>query len=360
MSQDERLQRLQGILERFKGDPVRTASIQRLIDYLKIHRTSILESCGASGFRVTSLDGRVSKSVAGAHRTLQAAMWSAKAIRGGRPARAPFKKSRPQRHRKDNEIGEAWGQLGEPPLPMPRGRSSTVRFDTGKSYFGHAAGLKRGSAVHREVGRFVTWESERFNASYPKVDPMTKGVLLQLCKLNFVGVDAEFPVFDTDLGVGTMIDLVCLNATGELVFVELKTGYDNAFTESQSRMRRPFTHLEDSALNRARTQILLAMALFESHTPRPSARLDPIHGHVIQVDRCDRVISFGMGPFQDSLVGRHGRQRLFTDLREAIRSRPPRARQRSNRGRPPSSVRRTSLPLCSVHLIISSPLPYRG
>jgi hypothetical protein len=119
---------------------------------------------------------------------------------------------------------------------------------------------------------------------------MTKAALLLLKQLGYTGVHAEYIVYDADLRVGTAVDLVCLDAAGNTVFVELKTGYDDGvFVASRKTMQAPFQKVRDSALNRARTQLLLAIMLYRRNhdqTPR---------GLVLHVDSHARAVSFSMG-----------------------------------------------------------------
>ncbi len=250
-------ERYQRLVDRRTACRQSQTSLADLTSYLG---TDTLEHCGASGFRVESTLTKCTTQLSGAHRILGTYIWS------DSPVRSATSKKR------------------------KRKRRGSLRFDNGRTYFGSAGGLTRGLDVHTELARFVMWPPTRFRALYTAVDPMTKAALVLLKKLGYTGVHAEYMVYSTALRVGTAVDLVCLDATGGIVFIELKTGYDDGvFTKSRKTMCAPFQQIRDSALNRARTQLLLAIMLYRRNhdlTPR---------GIVLHVDSRGCAMSFDMG-----------------------------------------------------------------
>lgn len=235
--------------------------------------------CPGSGYRLeysfASDERKQHIGLSGAHRTLHQVLWSK------------------ERH-------------GGKKVP---GSKSVTRLTDGSTYYGSAGGLARGSKVHLQVADFVSLPLEQYKARHEPVDPMTQAVLSCLHRLGYLGVHAEYLVYHEALGLGTAVDLVCLDRSGTLVFIELKTGYHDAFTVSKknSTMKGPFASISDTPLNRARTQILLAQALYASnHKIVPT-------GCVIHVDRKCRAMAFDMGPFQRST---HNHRRLLTHLQQ--------------------------------------------
>ncbi|MCA1799893.1 MAG: hypothetical protein LC650_01180 [Actinobacteria bacterium] len=219
----------------------------------------VLLHCEGSGYRLCR-PGKKPLKLRGAHRTLKRCLWSSERF-GGKST----------------------------------GKSVT-RFSNGRTYYGSAGGLSRGKDVHEQVGNFVMLPRRQYCARYPEVDPMTKSVLNCLHRNGYRGLHAEFIVYDETQGLGTAVDLVCLDRNNRVVFVELKTGYHDAFldTKKNAKLRGPFADIPDTPLNRARTQILFAQALY-----RRTHRLAPL-GCVIHVDRDGTAVLFNMGPFANS------------------------------------------------------------
>lgn len=220
--------------------------------------------CPGSGFRLVRAADQAPLKLRGAHAVLGQYFWSAARF-GGKTKR--------------------------------RGRGNGVtRLSNGRVYYGSAGGLARGKDVHQQVGDFVMMDAARYNAIHGPVDQLTRAVLVRLGKEGFLGVYAEYLVAHADLALGTAVDLVCMDRAGHLVFVELKTGYQDAFTAGKkgAKMRGPFSRFDDTPLNRARSQVLYAQALYLSHGPKRS----PPKGCVVHVGRDGKVALFDMGPFK--------------------------------------------------------------
>lgn len=176
-------------------------------------------------------------------------------------------------------------------------KDKTVRFDDGRVYYGRDGGLKHGSDVHQEIEHFIIWTSERFNATHPRVDPMTKAVLCRLGTLGLMGIGAEVKVGNLKLGIATAVDGVALNSKGELVTFETKTGSRGFFTlpsRSHPNMKAPFDGLEESLLNRARLQLLFGTLLLEYQCGVTVAE-----SYVLYAESSDpniEAIAFDLGP----------------------------------------------------------------
>ena len=229
------------------------ASLADLTRYVKDERVM---HCPGSGYLVQK-DGVPSTKLYGACRALDQCLWSEKPVASSKSRKRP--------------------------------RSDALVFDNGRSYFGVACGQARGKDVHEECAHITMWDAKRFAARYKSVDPMTKAVLLHLKGLGYTRVHAEYMVYDKALGAGTAVDMVCLDRAGHIVFVELKTGYQDIFTRHRENMKAPLAAIKDSPLNRARTQLLFAIALYTcNHREVPL-------GRVVHVNRDNDVVSFTMG-----------------------------------------------------------------
>ena len=251
-------------------------------------RDELIFHCPGSGYRVEKRPAAgtqqcdaaspVSFSLSGAHRTLALCLWSDKSVSASRSR------------------------------GTKRKRNGAQVFDNGRVYFGSARGLARGKDVHEEIAHFVMWDAARFKTHYKSVDPMTKAILMHLKKLRYTLVHAEYMVYDKLIGAGTAVDLVCLDRAGGLVFVELKTGYQNVFTNHRAMMCKPFAHVADSPLNRARTQLLFAITLYASnHREVP-------YGIVIHVDSAYQVTSFPMGEVGVDRASRRNMRALIASV----------------------------------------------
>lgn len=225
----------------------------------------IAELCGDSGFRIVPFGGKAIP-LTGAESTLSTLCWYP----------APKKRKR----------------------SASQGRMSTaVRFEDGRSYFGRSGGRKRGSDVHDEIEHYVCWPQERFDATHPKVDPMSHAVIIALVERNIKCIDSGRIVFDRDWRIGTALDLVgMMRKTGEFIAFELKTGSDGCFDTpddpSHSVMRTPFHEISNTPLNRARFQLLLGIILAERtfHVKFP-------HAYVIHVPSSHKpAILHTLGP----------------------------------------------------------------
>lgn len=207
-----------------------------------------IHACGAGGFVLTQRDicGKtaVTTRLAGAHRTMKNYVWNPRA-----------------RHRPHSTLKRQQQK-------QSMKRAGPLVFNDGRAYHGATAGLERGKHVHAQLEAYATLPWRRFKAMYPRVDPLTKAALNHIRnEMHLVPIDSEYLVFDKMSGVGTAVDLVCLKKKGPpaLVFVEIKTGYSlGTFVNPSGKFQAtsPLAKCDDTPLNRARTQLLLADALF--------------------------------------------------------------------------------------------------
>lgn len=134
--------------------------------------------------------------------------------RGGKAGRA-------QRGMRKSQYGEDTGGLGRPSAPEFAG--------AGKSD-GHTmlrlTGPMRGTLVHRQIEDSVLHDNENFLRRHAQgMHPWARSLMKCLLKRGMRPFRAEFTVHDADMGAATQIDLLAVDQTGRLVFIENKTGY---------------------------------------------------------------------------------------------------------------------------------------
>lgn len=149
-------------------------------------------------------------------------------------------------------------------------------------------GPRHGARVHEDVEQIVKLvlreadlhsgdpestakETERvirIASSIKFLDPCALALLDALVSKRIVPIRAEFPVYDEHLSLATKVDLVAWDVEGgDGVLVELKTGH-NAQVDygahdgySYFTTHHPGYCVQDSALNRARLQLLVPLAI---------------------------------------------------------------------------------------------------
>jgi len=123
---------------------------------------------------------------------------------------------------------------------------------------GGGGGLHLGTLVHSEVHEFVN------HGLLARVrgggDQYTRTLFEMIDANGWLPVQAELPVLMHELGCATAIDLVCVaRRTAQLVFIEIKTGYDNAWMRSTARMQAPLRFLTNAPVNQAHVQNAIAV-----------------------------------------------------------------------------------------------------
>lgn len=137
----------------------------------------------------------------------------------------------------------------------------------GPHWRGWGGGRRRGVAVDSQVSRLAsTSETARRKA---RMLVLTKVVFSALAELGLAPVAGQHGVCSEVHRLGTAADIVAVNkATGQLVLVELKSGFDGEKTTpayaggKQCSMQKPLSKVKDSLLNRHLAQLALTHALF--------------------------------------------------------------------------------------------------
>lgn len=132
-------------------------------------------------------------------------------------------------------------------------------------------GAKRGTLVHRQIMELITMDVSTFqrrnvHGAHPWACRIVDAVLAR----NWIPVAADLSAYVEEWKMATEIDLLCVHIpTGDLVCVEVKTGYsDGVWTHTDGRRMRGYLSsvLPDAPYYRALIQSLVGMALF-------------VHGH---------------------------------------------------------------------------------
>ena len=166
-------------------------------------------------------------------------------------------------------------------------RGSNILHIGDRVYYGRGGGQQRGIDIHDDVMRVVRTGTNRQKLMHVgQVDPLCRKVLLVLGKrgLHLTSFASELIVYDRASASGTAADIACLNTAGQLVLVELKTGYAGSIFTSAGHsppqcFGRPFRDLTDSPLNRAYIQLVYTIALARRAYRLPVS--ESVHGYVV-------------------------------------------------------------------------------
>jgi hypothetical protein len=92
----------------------------------------------------------------------------------------------------------------------------------------------------------------------------TRAIIQALHKMHLVPIEAQVPVCNEVIRIGTAADLVCKNTqTGRLTIIEVKCGYDSYYLlHTIHNMSPPFGHINDSPHNQHQIQLGLTMSMF--------------------------------------------------------------------------------------------------
>ena len=145
-------------------------------------------------------------------------------------------------------------------------------------------GIRRGTRVDREITQIVNalshsrvhlrdylahykqaphdWSVElRYHAK--RMHAFTLSALTALAKKCLIPVHAQVPVCSISHKLATAVDVVCTDeATGHIVLVELKTGFQAYATKGNGAMRAPLAHMTNHPQNQHFVQLLVTKRLF--------------------------------------------------------------------------------------------------
>ena len=185
--------------------------------------------------------------------------------------REVMRMARPTRPRRKSAVGKPWSQRHKYMTTNRGGRRKELK------------GQARGSKVHEELCAYARGfhiDRSEFKRKFPNPHRYTRKVMVALEKWGFTPYYGEMNIYDEYVGYATAIDMVCTDKKGDVVLVEIKTGYNGCFQQGTRRMDGPLgTFLSNAPVNQALIQVLLM-----ENTVREKYNIRSVSGVVIHVD----------------------------------------------------------------------------
>jgi hypothetical protein len=147
---------------------------------------------------------------------------------------------------------------------------------------GRFAGLINGTKVHQELRDFVVLDQKNFKKSHKTLHNYTTRLLKVIVeRMRWQPFLPEFDICDEALGIGTSIDMVCVERSGDLVLLEFKTGYKDYFEKQDGFMRHSLSRLSNTIRNQATMQLTTSALILHRKYGVPLRRM---HLFVMRVD----------------------------------------------------------------------------
>lgn len=164
---------------------------------------------------------------------------------------------------------------------IKKGGKSKPKGKKGKG--GRFSGLVRGTKVHRELKDFVVLDKKNFKKIYGKLHPYCERILSTIITdMTWLPFLPEFDIYDEGLGIGTSIDMVCLDEKGYLILLEFKTGYKDYFENDDGQMmKHSLGSMRNTMQNQATCQLVASALILEKRYGVPFHRMKL---YVIRVD----------------------------------------------------------------------------
>jgi hypothetical protein len=130
---------------------------------------------------------------------------------------------------------------------------------------GKYAGVIKGSQVHQQMRDLVVLDKKNFKKTHRDgMHDFTARLMKVIVeRQRWTPFLPEHPVFDEDLGMGTRVDLICVDQSGSLVLLEFKTGYKKYFEGADGHMQRALSALSNTVKNQATLQIVVAALILQ-------------------------------------------------------------------------------------------------
>lgn len=163
-------------------------------------------------------------------------------------------------------------------------RKGAARQKSGKSKGrgGKFQGLVRGTKIHKELKHFLQLDQKNYKKLHRTLHDFSARILKTLMgRMKLKPFLPEFDIFDESIGIGTSIDMICLDQDGMLVLLEFKTGYKGYFQACDGFMRHSLARLKNTAQNQATLQLTSAALILERKYQVP---LDRMKLYIMRVD----------------------------------------------------------------------------
>ncbi len=151
---------------------------------------------------------------------------------------------------------------------------------------GRFGGLIRGSRVHKELNDFVLLGRDAFKKLHRgNLHHCTLQLLKAIvAKLELQPFLPEYDIYCEHIGVGTSVDMVCVDNDGRIVLLEFKTGYADSFLAQDGHMARSLCLMPCTPQNQATVQLVVAALILHK-------RYDvPLEEMRLYVMRCDDAV----------------------------------------------------------------------
>jgi hypothetical protein len=181
-------------------------------------------------------------------------------------------------------------------LNAPRPPRVKLAKRTGKFW---KRGKKGGTMVHEQLEEYV--EQAKIGILKKDLDPRVQRIIKEALMRKLIIVDSEYCVGDKDLHLGTGVDLLCLTEQGEIVVIEIKTGFDGVQYGGPmtKRMRKPFNMMDVSPWSQHQLQLLTTVGLFEKMT---GLRADHAEVWVVGTPNAEGDCSFKSWPLHPIII----------------------------------------------------------
>lgn len=147
---------------------------------------------------------------------------------------------------------------------------------------GQFGGLICGNQVHTQMKDFVMLDKRNFKKKYKILHPYcTKIMDALISRLKLKVFLSEADVYDESLGIGTSIDMICLDKEGILEIIELKTGYKTYYDCEDGKMQRSLSAMRNTVQNQSVIQVLVGAVILHRAFGIP---LSQMRLKVIRVD----------------------------------------------------------------------------
>ena len=90
---------------------------------------------------------------------------------------------------------------------------------------------------------------------------------MQMKRRKIMPIATEVPVRHATKGMGTMIDVVCLDQANRYVLLELKTGCKYQYKHTKVKMNYPFADKDDSVHNQHQLQVAASVEMYKHTYP---------------------------------------------------------------------------------------------
>ncbi len=246
-----------------KMDPI--VRTEEILNFIRHPRHSSVSYSPDDDCFLVNNRGKCSR-IRGIHRLLSTHLWPdydhREVMQLARPAR-------PAHLRRRSAVGKPWSQRH---LYMtPKGKQRELK------------GQARGSKVHEELctyARMFHVDRSEFKRQHAAPHRYTIKIIVALERWGLTPYYGEFNIYDEYVGYATAIDMVCTDTNGDVVLVEVKTGFNGCFQQGTKPMEGPLgTFLSNAPVNQA-----LLQAMLMENTVRKRYNIRSASGVVIHVD----------------------------------------------------------------------------